>query len=552
MKKISFLIVLTVLFLASCSPTSEEKSNNESNFMEAEKIIGIEFTQSERDSMRDGLADNLELYDKIRAFGLKNAVRPALVFNPIPVNYKIKASATKENWQLPISVKIPENKADIAFMTIAELSYLIKNKKISSSELTQIYLDRIEKYDPQLRSFITLTKDLALKQAAKADKEIAAGKYRGPLHGIPYGVKDLLAVKGYKTTWGSTVHKEQEIDVTATVVQKLEEAGAVLLGKLSLGALAWGDVWYNATTKNPWNLEQGSSGSSAGPASATTAGLVAFSIGSETWGSIVSPSTRCGASGLRPTFGRVSKYGAMALSWTMDKLGPICRSAYDCALVFDVIQGEDEKDISLIKANYVYDNSLDIKKLKVAYLKSLFDNEYRGSSNDSATLEVFRSLGVELIETELPQGYPVDAMSIILSAEAAAAFDLLTLSNKDDLLVRQVINAWPNAFRQARFIPAVEYINANRIRSAYIEAFNNWIKDFDVIIAPSFGGEQLLATNLTGHPAVVVPNGFAENNSPTSITFLGNLFDEATILAFVNQYQKATEFDNKHPEWLYE
>ena len=552
MKKISFLIVLTVLFLASCSPTSEEKSNNESNFMEAEKIIGIEFTQSERDSMREGLADNLELYNKIRAFGLKNTVRPAFVFNPIPVNYKIKASATKENWQLPISVKIPENKADIAFMTIAELSYLIKNKKISSSELTQIYLDRIEKYDPQLRSFITLTKDLALKQAAKADKEIAAGKYRGPLHGIPYGVKDLLAVKGYKTTWGSTVHKEQEIDVTATVVQKLEEAGAVLLGKLSLGALAWGDVWYNATTKNPWNLEQGSSGSSAGPASATTAGLVAFSIGSETWGSIVSPSTRCGASGLRPTFGRVSKYGAMALSWTMDKLGPICRSAYDCALVFDVIQGEDEKDISLIKANYVYDNSLDIKKLKVAYLKSLFEDEYRGSSNDSATLEVFRSLGVELIETELPQGYPVDAMSIILSAEAAAAFDLLTLSNKDDLLVRQVINAWPNAFRQARFIPAVEYINANRIRSAYIEAFNNWIKDFDVIIAPSFGGEQLLATNLTGHPAVVVPNGFAENNSPTSITFLGNLFDEATIIAFVNQYQKATEFDNKHPEWLYE
>ncbi len=549
MKKYNLLVFIFLLMISACQKQGLENATDD-EITVAAQLIGLEFTPSERDSMREGLNDNKELYQQIREYALKNAVRPALVFNPVPVNYAFKAAASAANWDFPQKVELPSDKAKIAYLSIRELAYLIKNKKISSVQLTQIYLERIEKFDPHLKAFISLTKDLALEQAARADKEIAAGKYRGPLHGIPYGIKDLFAVKGTKTTWGAVPYKNQELDYTASVVKKLEEAGAVLLGKLSLGALAWGDVWFDATTKNPWNLEQGSSGSSAGPASATSGGLVAFAIGSETWGSIVSPSTRCGASGLRPTFGRVSKYGAMALSWSMDKLGPICRSAYDCALVFDVIQGKDALDISTIQAPFVYNNQIDYKKLKVGYLKSLFDESYRGKNMDSLSLLKLRQMGAELIATELPKGYPVEAMSIILSAEAAAAFDLLTRSGEDDKMVRQVINAWPNVFRTARFIPAVEYINANRIRTAYIEEFNRWMKEFDVIVAPSFGGEQLLATNLTGHPAALVPNGFDEKGSPTSISFLGNLFDEATILAFANAYQQSTDIKDLHPEWL--
>jgi len=335
----------------------------------------------------------------------------------------------------------------------------------------------------------------------------------------------------------------------ATVVKRLEEAGAVLVAKLTMGALAWGDVWYGGKTKNPWNLEQGSSGSSAGPASATAAGLVGFSIGTETWGSIVSPATRCGVTGLRPTYGRVSRYGAMALSWSMDKIGPMCRSVEDCALVFDAIYGLDEKDGTLVDMPFNWDIGLDIKKLRIGYVKNLFDEERENKewqNFDYATIEKLGTVGINLIPIELPDS-PISALSFILGAEAAAAFDELTRSNKDDLLVRQIKNAWPNVFRQARMIPAVEYIQANRARTLVMEAMAELMSKIDVYAVPSYGGNNLLMTNLTGHPAVVLPNGFTEKGTPTSITFMGNLFSEAETLAVAKAFQDATDFHLKHP-----
>ncbi len=394
---------------------------------------------------------------------------------------------------------------------------------------------------------ITLTEELALQQARQADEEIATGHYRGPLHGIPWGAKDLLATKGVKTTWGAKPYQDQIIDVDATVVRRLKEAGAVLIAKLTMGALAWGDVWFGGKTRNPWNLEQGSSGSSAGSAAATSAGLVGFSIGTETWGSIVSPSTRCGVTGLRPTFGRVSRYGAMALSWSMDKIGTIGRSVEDCALVFEAITGSDGQDLTVVDLPFNWNPSLPLKDIRIGYLKKAFEEDYSSQKNDEAVLRVLRSLGVELIPLELPQ-LPVDSLSFILDAEAAAAFDELTRSGRDDLLVRQQPRAWPNAFRQARLIPAVEYIQANRIRTLLLQAMAEKMKDLDVYVAPSFGGNNLLLTNLTGHPAVVVPNGFDEKGSPTSISFIGDLFEEAKALRVAKAFQEATDFHLQHPK----
>jgi Asp-tRNA(Asn)/Glu-tRNA(Gln) amidotransferase A subunit family amidase len=411
-------------------------------------------------------------------------------------------------------------------------------------QLTKMYLDRLKMHGPTLECVITLTEELALEQAARADEELASGRYRGMLHGIPYGAKDLLAVKGYRTTWGAEPYREQTIDETATVIKKLEEAGAVLLAKLTLGALAWGDVWYGGVTKNPWNLEQGSSGSSAGSASATSAGLVAFSIGTETWGSIVSPCTRCGVTGLRPTFGRVSRAGAMALSWSMDKIGPICRSVEDCAIVFDVIRGTDGLDPTVVDAPFRYDFDQDTGRLKIGFLPEDFERDNSFHESDSIALDVLRGMGIDLIPIEIPD-YPVYPLGIILSAEAAAAFDELTRSGRDDLLVRQIRNAWPNVFRTARFIPAVEYIQANRIRSMIMREMENL--DVDIYVSPSFG-ENLLLTNLTGHPCVVLPNGFDSEGGPVSITFIGQPFEEGKLLAFARAYQEKTGFHRKYPQ----
>jgi Asp-tRNA(Asn)/Glu-tRNA(Gln) amidotransferase A subunit family amidase len=513
-----------------------------------EPYLDIQLTDSERDSLMDNLKQAQESYKSIHAYLLNNNVSPALLFDPLPYGFYPEQKQNPINWNLPKEVSMPENREELAFFPVYKLATLIKNKKITSVELTKLYLNRLKKFGDTLQCVITLMEETALQQAKKADDEIAKGKYRGPLHGIPYGVKDLLAVEGTKTTWGAAGFQDQTINTTATVVKKLNDAGAVLVVKLTMGALAWGDIWYDGVTKNPWNLKQGSSGSSAGSASATGAGLVAFAIGTETLGSIVSPSTRCGVTGLRPTFGRVSRYGAMALSWSMDKIGPICRSAADCGIVFDVIRGSDGYDKTVKNAAFNYDGKTDIKKLKVGYLKALFESRYGNRANDSIALNVLRSLGIQLQPIELKTDLPVNALSIILSAEAAAAFDELTRSNRDSILTVQRKQAWPNSFRSSRFIPAVEYINANRVRQQLIEKYHALTKEYDVIISPSFGGNQLLTTNLTGHPCLVMPNGFNSQKSPTSISFLGRLYGEAEIIALGRAYQEASGWDEKNPD----
>jgi len=511
----------------------------------AETIMGLTFTPAERDSLIPNLKNFRQAYQRIRAVPLSNAVPPAVQLNPIPRGFTIPRDQKPIHWSDPGNVRMPDRLEEVAFYSIGELAALIRSRKVTSEELTLMFLDRLKRYDPQLHAVITLTEDLAIQQARKADAEIRAGKYRGILHGIPYGAKDLLAVKGYPTTWGAMPYKDQVINETATVIRKLEKAGAVLVAKLSLGALAWGDVWFKDTTRNPWDLKQGSSGSSAGSAAATAAGLVPFAIGSETWGSIVSPSTRCGTTGLRPTYGTVSRYGAMALSWSMDKLGPIARTVEDCAIVFHAIRGADPADPMSIDAAFNYDPNLDIRQLRVGYLVKEFQQDTVRKPFNEAALQRLREMGIQLIPIELPD-LPIYPMSFILTAEAGAAFDELTRSNRDDLLVRQGRNAWPNVFRASRFIPAVEYIQANRLRYLWIQEMKKIFEKVDVYVAPPFGA-NLLLTNLTGHPAVVLPNGFDDSGHPVSITFIGNLFDEGRLLALAKAYQDATEFHKQHP-----
>ena len=516
----------------------------------AQSLLGLEFTEAEADSMIFDVTDNRRNFEEIRKVPINNEVAPAVAFNPLPIGFTFDKTPSKFILSTTPSVKLPINKSDLAFMSVRELAELIRTKQISSLELTQFFLERLKTYDKQLACVITLTEDLAIQQAKKADAEIAKGKYRGLLHGIPYGAKDLLAKKGYKTTWGSVPFKDQVLDYDATVVTRLEEAGAVLCAKLTLGELAWGDVWFGGTTKNPWNLKRGSSGSSAGSASSVSAGLLPFAIGSETLGSIVSPSSECGTTGLRPSFGRVPRTGAMALSWSMDKLGPICRTVEDCAIVFNAIKGTDGKDLSTIDASFSFNgNRKDLKGIRIAYLKKDFDRNYPTKSQDSLSLATLRKLGAELIPLELPN-YPVGDMTIILSAEAATAFDELTRNGKDDTMVRQIKNAWPNSFRASRFIPAVEYLQANRLRTKLIQDMETKLKDIDVYISPAFGNANLTLTNLSGHPCVVLPNGFRPEGRPTSITFMGKLFGEGKLLEVAKIYQDATDFHKKHPEWL--
>ncbi len=536
------LIAVTAALAVQCSSvddTSIERGEVES----AAGLIDLQLTEAEIDSMLPDLHDQSQSYQSMREIAVENAVRPALAFDPVPGRRGGIAGEDRLNVSPTSQRRLPDDIEELAFWSVRDLAELIRTRQVTSTQLTEMYLGRLKKHGPALECVITLTEKRALERAAHADAELAAGRYRGLLHGIPYGAKDLLAVKGYRTTWGAEPYREQNIDETATVIKKLDEAGAVLVAKLTLGALAWGDVWYGGTTKNPWNLEQGSSGSSAGSASATSAGLVAFAIGTETWGSIVSPCTRCGVTGLRPTFGRVSRTGAMALSWSMDKIGPICRSVEDCAIVFDVIRGPDGADPTIVDAPFRYDFNEDIHALKIGFLPEDPERDNYYQESDSVALEVLGEMGIDLIPITLPD-YPIYPLGIILSAEAAAAFDELTRSGRDDLLVRQIRNAWPNVFRTARFIPAVEYIQANRIRSMIIREMEDL--EVDIYVSPSFG-ENLLLTNLTGHPCVVVPNGFDRDGNPVSITFTGQPFEEGKLLAFARKYQERTGFHLKHP-----
>jgi Asp-tRNA(Asn)/Glu-tRNA(Gln) amidotransferase A subunit family amidase len=516
---------------------------------QAEKIMGLEFTPAEADSMLAELNDNRKNFEDNRKVELKNEVSPALIFNPLPVDFEFEKGQSSFKPSDLQNIKLPTDKNELAFHSVRQLAELIRTKQISSVELTKFFLERLKKYDTQLACVVTLTEDLALQQAAQADVEIKAGKYRGLLHGIPYGAKDLLAKKGYKTTWGSVPYKDQVLDYDAVVVQRLEKAGAILCAKMTLGELAWGDVWFGGVTKNPWDLKRGSSGSSAGSASAVSAGLLPFAIGSETLGSIVSPSSECGDTGLRPTFGRVPRTGAMALSWSMDKLGPICRTVEDCAIVFNQIYGKDGQDLSVMDAPFVFDGTKkDLKGIKIGYLKKDFEGKYANKTTDSLTLVMMKKLGANLIPLELPS-LPSNDISFLLSVEAAAAFDELTRSGKDDLMVRQIRNAWPNVFRAARFVPAVEYLQANRHRTLLIQDFHTKMKDLDVYLSPAFASKNLTMTNLTGHPCVVLPNGFRKEGRPTSITFMGKLFGEGKLLQVAKIYQDATDFHLKHPKF---
>lgn len=551
-----FLFILVQCLFSSCGGDPEEADDKPRTEVKIDSVyyamnpMDLSFDSLEQAMIDSGMSDLVTAYRSIRQYELPNAIPPAIRFDPLPAGFRVPDPTPPNQWQIPAGVARPSREADLAFMSIPELASLIRSGEISCLALTEFYLERLKKYDPVLHCVVTLTEEYAIDRAMQLDAELAEGKYRGILHGIPYGAKDLFAFPGYPTTWGAMPYREQVIDHTAGVIAKLEQAGAVLVAKTTLGALAMGDVWFADTTRNPWNPEQGSSGSSAGSASATAAGLLPFAIGTETWGSIVSPSTRCGTTGLRPSYGRVTRSGAMALSWTMDKVGPICRSAGDCAIVFDAIRGPDPADQTLIEAGYSYPGQADLSTMRIGYVRDAFQEDYPGARFDRQTLRELEKLGARLIPVDLGlKEFPVEALSIILEAEAAAAFDELTRSDRDSLLVRQHRYAWPNIFRTARFITAVEYIQANRIRYDLVQQLHGKISSFDVIVTPSFaGGPQLLATNLTGHPVVVVPNGFNREGSPVSISFLGNLFDEGNVLAVAAAYQEATDFHRKRPE----
>jgi Asp-tRNA(Asn)/Glu-tRNA(Gln) amidotransferase A subunit family amidase len=527
----------------------------------AARVAGVSLEKGALEEISRSLSGRrsfLNQYEEIRKMELGNDVPNALIFNPVLPGQRFSAEKktiryTKEK------VARPKSDTELAFMNVYELAYLISKKKVTSVELTKIYLARLKKYDPILKCVVTLTEELALKQASQADKEIASGKYRGPLHGIPWGAKDLLAVKGYKTTFGASPYQDQMIDVDATVYKLLSEAGAVLVAKLTMGALAQGDRWFGGQTKSPWdpqNPTRGSSGSSAGPGSATAAGLVGFSIGTETRGSIISPSTRCGITGLRPTFGRVSRYGAMALSWSMDKIGPMCRSAEDCALVLRVLNSPDGMDNTLHDVPFNWDVNKDAKTLRVGYLKSSFEREIPVDSerperfararatrqNDLRALEVVKSLGIKLIPVELPE-INANALSFILTAESAAAFDDLTRSGKlEQMTAPPERSGWVDTFRLNRFVPAVEYLQANRARYRLMVEFNKIFDEVDLFI-----GSDLAMTNLTGHPEICLPHGFDNDGQPTSLRITGKLFGDEEIALLAKAFQDKTEFHLKRP-----
>ena len=530
---------------------------------QAEWVAGVAFSDEERALMLEDLNEAAEGIEALRALALDNAVPPAFTFGPTPGEPKPVPATAAPPLRRERPVSRPSSDEELAFATVRDLGRLLRARKVSSTELTKLYLSRLAKYDPVLSCAVTITSELALARAKRADEELSTGKDRGPLHGIPWGAKDLIAVPGYRTTWGSVPFKNQTRPETATVYSKLDEAGAVLVAKTAVGELAWGDVWFGGTTKNPWKPDQGSSGSSAGSASATAAGLVGFALGTETLGSIVSPCTRCGVTGLRPTFGGVSRHGVMALAWTMDKVGPIARSAEDCALVFSAIEGKDPLDPSSADGPPAWPPRRDLKDLTIGFVEELFEED-RGKEAkteeekaravewraiDQRSLDILRQLGARLVPLKVPAKTPVDPLSLILTAEAATAFSALVRDGRVKTMVRQTADAWPNVFRQGRLIPAVDYLSAQRARTLLMREMDECLAGVDLFIAPTFGGSSLLLTNLTGHPCVVLPNGFRQaDGTPTSITFTGKLRGENDLLAVADLFQRATDFHVRRPK----
>lgn len=544
----------------SPSPTPPLRITKE--MMQAtEKLIGIELTDAQEAMALGGVNRNLDAYEANRKVDVPLDTEPAIAFHPARAKKKLYGPKTRFRFG---RVELPQFKTvdELAFATVPQLAELLRTRRITSTELTKMYLARLKRYGEKLLCVVTLTEDLALKQAAAADAEIKRGKYRGPLHGIPWGAKDLFATKGIKTTWGAEPYRDQVIDYDSTVVERLNDAGAVLVAKLSMGALAQGARWFAGVTRNPWQPDEaqtGSSGSSAGPAAATAGGLVGFSIGTETLGSIVSPSSRCGVTGLRPTYGRVSRYGAMGLSWTMDKIGPICRGVEDCAAVLNAIYGPDDKDITVGDAPFNWNPNTNISTLRIGYLKTEFDGPTTPPQNEQqraqaeqrrvlykTALEVLEKAGAKLTPIELPK-FSAGSLRFILSAEAAAAFDDITRDGRVNQLSGQAPFDWPNTFRTSRFIPAVEYLRAQRARTLLMHEMERLMSQWDVFVSPAPGSASLLVTNLTGHPTVVLPCGFV-NELPIAMMFTGGVYDEVSPLRVALAYERATKWHTMHPK----
>ena len=523
----------------------------------AQRICGLEFSadELERIAARLNRPGGRPDVGTLRAANLGNSVQPAIVFNPVPPGMTLPAERRPMR-RAEVAVAMPSSDEELAFLPVTHLAKLVETRQVKPSELTELYLARLRRYDPTLHCVVSYTEEISRRQARQADEEIAAGIYRGPLHGIPWGAKDLLAVRGTRTTWGASPYREQTIDTDATVYTRLTEAGAILVAKLSMGALASGDRWFGGRTRNPWNTEQGASGSSAGSGAATAAGLVGFAIGTETRGSIISPSTRNGVTGLRPTFGRVSRYGAMALAWTLDKIGPMCRSAEDCALVFDAIRGPDGRDNTVLDVPFNWDAEADLARLRVGYLRSSFDEEAveedpqnpqraarerQTVANNRSALDTLRGLGVALAPFDLPD-VPGGAIGFIVGTEAAAGFDVATVNGElDSMRAAPEESRWPDSFRASRFVSAVDYLQANRLRMQIIEQVHEALGDLDLFV-----GSNLGLTNFTGHPEISMPGGFHEG-SPTSLRFTGKLFGEAEMLRLAHAWQAATDYHLQHP-----
>jgi Asp-tRNA(Asn)/Glu-tRNA(Gln) amidotransferase A subunit family amidase len=537
--------ILLCLSLIVSSSTLSQDTLTRNDIISASKLLDVKYSEKEIEMMYSDVKDNIVDYKKMHAIGLNNSVGMSMFQR---VNPKTLTKQEKLKWTYDKKITLPSSKNDLAFFSISQLGSLLRNKQISSVELTKFFINRLKQFGDSLQCVVSLTEEIAMEQARLADEHFKNNVDKGPLQGIPYGLKDLFAVTGTKTTWGAQPYKDQIIDQDAFVYTKLKEAGAVLVAKFTLGALAMGDYWFGGRTKNPWNLERGSSGSSAGSTSATVAGLIPFAIGTETHGSIISPSHTCGATGLRPTFGSVSRTGAMTLSWSLDKVGPICRSSEDAATVFAFIHGTDGLDPSAIDAPFNYSTKKDIKTLRIGYAKNYFD-KLDSTSEELQVLKELRSLGIDIKPMNFPDSevYKFDMIGMVIGAESAAAFDEFTRTDLDDQMTRQNKYDWPNYFRVSRTIPAVEYINTNRHRSILMQKVNQEMENFDIIISPSFVGKQLSITNLTGHPALCMPIGFTKQGSPNSITFLANLFKEEDLLAFGKYFQDNTNYEDVHP-----
>jgi Asp-tRNA(Asn)/Glu-tRNA(Gln) amidotransferase A subunit family amidase len=534
---------------ATSPPVGPEVSA--ATFAEAEKLMQVQLSSQEAHdaagSWREAMAPLYERRTGPKKLQLEATLAPASRWEPNQYGQKTDPAKDRFVRSQMEAKPLPARDADIAFASVAQLSHWIETRQLSSERLTQIYLTRLQRFDPKLRCVITLTRELALKQAKRADAEIAAGKYRGPLHGIPWGAKDLLDTAGIATTYGAEPFKDRIPTADATVVRRLHEAGAVLVAKLSLGALALNDIWFGGQTMNPWLLEEGSSGSSAGPGAATAAGLVGFAVGSETGGSIVAPSMRCGVTGLRPTYGRVPRTGAMTLCWSLDKLGPMARSVEDTLLVLHAISGPDNHDVACVPSKLDYDAAAPIAGLRVGYFPEWMKE---ATDVDRAALEAVRKLGATAVEVSIPD-WPYDSLNVILFAEAAAAFEELTLSGGVNQLKMQVPDAWPNIFRQSRFLSAVDFVQTDRLRRKVAIEMARVFSQVDLLLVPSLRDEMLVITNNTGHPSLTLRAGFVEVSEarsdwapdpahplpkfnpprrvPHGVTLIGRLFDEGTV-----------------------